>query len=56
MLQGEKFNSNEEDIAEVQYYLESTRKTFSQKRYYLSSLSSVKISTCITLERDYVDK
>lgn len=53
MLQGKKFGSNEEVIAEVEAYFERKDKSFYRKG--IEKLEE-RWSTCITLEGDYVEE
>ena len=53
MLQGKKFGSNEEVIAETETYFESKDKSF-----YIKGIEKLekRWNECITLEGEYVDE
>jgi len=53
MLQGKRFGSNEEVIAETEVYFEAKDKSFYKKGI---ELLEKRWNQCITLEGDYVDE
>ena len=53
MLQGKRFGSNEEVIAETEAYFEAKDKSFYKKGIEMSQKNE---NECITLEGGYVDK
>ena len=53
MLQGKRFGSNEEGIAEIEAYFEAKDKSFYKKGI---EMLETRWNECITLEGDYVDK
>jgi len=57
MLQGKRFGSNEEVIAEIEAYFEANRST-KDKSFYKKGIELLekRWNQCITLEGDYVDE